>query len=37
MLQIGVTSFGIGDQCQGSYPSVFSRVTAFLGWIQGQM
>ncbi|XP_047996050.1 collagenase-like [Leguminivora glycinivorella] len=34
---IGVTSFGIGDRCQGGYPSVFSRVTAYLNWIQGNM
>ncbi|XP_050350078.1 brachyurin-like [Nymphalis io] len=34
---VGIVSFGVGDGCQAGYPSVYTRVTAFLSWIQGNM
>ncbi|XP_013183844.2 chymotrypsin BI [Amyelois transitella] len=34
---IGVVSFGLGDRCQSGYPSVYTRVTAFLNWIQAHL
>nr|AAC36149.1 chymotrypsinogen-like protein [Plodia interpunctella]AAC36150.1 chymotrypsinogen-like protein [Plodia interpunctella] len=34
---IGVVSFGLGDRCQSGYPSVYTRVTAFLTWIQANL
>ncbi|XP_072938359.1 brachyurin-like [Epargyreus clarus] len=34
---VGIVSFGLGNACQAGYPSVYSRVTAFLTWIQAQL
>ncbi|XP_046966658.1 collagenase-like [Vanessa cardui] len=34
---VGIVSFGVGDGCQAGFPSVYTRVTAFLPWIQGNM
>ncbi|XP_047532414.1 collagenase-like [Vanessa atalanta] len=34
---VGIVSFGVGDGCQAGFPSVYTRVTAFLPWIQSNM
>ncbi|XP_063894976.1 brachyurin [Helicoverpa armigera] len=34
---IGVVSFGPGEGCQASAPSVFTRVTSFLPWINSNL
>ncbi|KPJ04506.1 Collagenase [Papilio xuthus] len=34
---IGIVSFGLGDGCQLGLPSVYTRVTAFLPWINTNM
>ncbi|XP_050669941.1 brachyurin-like [Leptidea sinapis] len=34
---IGIVSFGLEESCQSGTPSVFTRVTAFLTWINAQM
>ncbi|XP_032514810.2 brachyurin-like isoform X1 [Danaus plexippus] len=34
---VGIVSFGFGDSCSAGYPSVYTRVTSFLRWIQTQM
>ncbi|XP_014363265.2 collagenase [Papilio machaon] len=34
---IGIVSFGLGDGCQLGLPSVYTRVTAFLPWINSNM
>lgn len=34
--QIGIVSFGVGG-CTGEAPSVYTRVSSFQGWIDGQM
>ncbi|CAK1542350.1 unnamed protein product [Leptosia nina] len=34
---IGIVSFGLGDSCQAGTPSVYTRVTAFLTWINAQL
>jgi secreted trypsin-like serine protease len=31
----GVTSWGIGT-CDGTYPSVYTRMSEFFSWIQSQ-
>ncbi|XP_023948133.2 collagenase-like [Bicyclus anynana] len=31
---VGIVSFGLADACQSGYPSVYTRVTSFLTWIQ---
>jgi secreted trypsin-like serine protease len=31
---IGITSYGGGDVCATEYPGVYTRITAFLTWIQ---
>lgn len=33
-IQIGLTSFGSGEGCHLGHPSVFTRVTSYLDWIQ---
>lgn len=33
-VQIGLTSFGSGQGCHLGFPSVFTRVTSYLDWIQ---
>lgn len=32
--QIGIVSFGTSTGCSSGYPSVFTRVTSYLDWIQ---
>lgn len=32
--QIGIISFGLGLTCEASWPSVYMRITEFLGWIE---
>ncbi|CAF4956064.1 unnamed protein product [Pieris macdunnoughi] len=34
---IGIVSFGLGDGCERGTPSVYTRVTAFLTWIDAQL
>ncbi|XP_038222178.1 collagenase-like [Zerene cesonia] len=34
---IGIVSFGLADSCQSGTPSVYTRVTAFLTWINAQL
>ncbi|XP_045450175.1 collagenase-like [Melitaea cinxia] len=34
---VGIVSFGVGDACQAGHPSVYTRVTAFLTWIQANL
>ncbi|XP_013140402.1 PREDICTED: collagenase-like [Papilio polytes] len=34
---IGIVSFGLGDGCQLGLPSVYTRVTSFLPWINSNM
>ncbi|KAL0870358.1 hypothetical protein ABMA27_005368 [Loxostege sticticalis] len=36
-IQVGIVSFGLGDSCQTGHPSVYTRVTAFLNWINANM
>ncbi|CAK1581272.1 unnamed protein product [Parnassius mnemosyne] len=34
---VGIVSFGLGDGCQKGLPSVYTRVTAFLTWINANL
>ncbi|KAJ2949579.1 hypothetical protein O0L34_g15497 [Tuta absoluta] len=34
---VGIVSFGLGDACQSTYPSVYTRVTAFISWIEANL
>lgn len=34
--QVGIVSYG-SDSCKGALPTVFTRVSAYSGWIQGTM
>ncbi|CAH2244696.1 jg1351 [Pararge aegeria aegeria] len=34
---VGIVSFGLADACQSGYPSVYTRVTSFLTWIQSNL
>ncbi|XP_059062040.1 brachyurin-like [Achroia grisella] len=34
---IGIVSFGLGNRCESTYPSVYTRVTSFLTWIQANL
>ncbi|XP_026749855.2 collagenase-like [Galleria mellonella] len=34
---IGIVSFGLGNLCESGYPSVYTRVTAFLNWIHANL
>ncbi|CAH2087201.1 unnamed protein product [Euphydryas editha] len=34
---IGIVSFGVGEACQAGHPSVYTRVTAYLTWIQANL
>ncbi|XP_069360307.1 brachyurin-like [Maniola hyperantus] len=34
---VGIVSFGLADGCQAGYPSVYTRVTSFLTWIQANL
>ncbi|CAH2982281.1 unnamed protein product [Chilo suppressalis] len=36
-MQVGVVSFGLADGCQSGIPSVFTRVTSFLSWINANL
>lgn len=31
--QIGIVSFSVDQTCEGGYPTVFTRVTYYLDWI----
>ncbi|KAL4709475.1 hypothetical protein ACJJTC_012812 [Scirpophaga incertulas] len=35
--QVGIVSFGLGDGCQRGYPSVYTRITAHLSWINSNL
>jgi secreted trypsin-like serine protease len=34
LIQVGIVSFGSQSSCQRGYPTVFTRVTNFLDWIE---
>ncbi|CAH0725082.1 unnamed protein product, partial [Brenthis ino] len=34
---VGIVSFGLAEKCEAGYPSVYTRVTSFLTWIQANL
>ncbi|CAG9790789.1 unnamed protein product [Diatraea saccharalis] len=36
-IQVGIVSFGLSDGCQRGIPSVYTRLTSFLSWINANL